>query len=58
VSLLRKIELLYRSSDRMVLVMKHPKDNAFWAFMRRELKIHLKRTVEAWWLVFRKKENQ
>ena len=56
-SLTLKIMRLRLSTERLVEAMKLPKDEAFWIFMRRELKLHLKRTIEAWWLVFRKKDH-
>ncbi len=54
--LAERIELLHRSNERMLEALKLPRDQNFWAFMRRELWIHLKRTLETWWLVLWQKE--
>ncbi len=51
----KKVELLHRSSQRMLEALKLTKDEHFWWFMRQELWIHFKRTVEIWWMVLRKK---
>lgn len=56
-SLGRKIELLYRSSHRMMNVIGMKRDEDFWLFLRRELWIHFKLTVSTWWMVFRRKEQ-
>ena len=54
----KKVELLHRSSQRMLEALKLPRDEHFWWFMRQELWIHLKRTVEAWWYVLWKKTDE
>ncbi len=54
--LAEKIELLNRSSQRMMDALKLPWDEKFWWFLRREAWLHLKRSLELWWMVLRKKE--
>lgn len=54
----KKVELLLFSSQRMLEALKLPRDKHFWWFMHRELWIHLKRTVEAWWCVLWKKTDE
>lgn len=51
-----KIELIHRSSSRMMELLKQPKDKHWWWFLQRETWVHLKRTIELAWMVFRKKE--
>ncbi len=54
-----KIELLHKSSGKMAKALELPKDRQktkdWWAFLRHEVWIHLKRTVELFFLVLRKK---
>jgi len=50
------IELLHRSSQRLMDALKEKRTVEWWGFMRRECWIHLKRTLETWWLVLRGKE--
>lgn len=52
----RKIELIHRSSSRMMELLKEPRNEFWWEFLRRETWLHLKRTFELAWMVFRKKE--
>jgi len=52
----RKIELIHRSSSRMMELLKEPKDKDWWRFLHRETWIHLKRTIELFWMVVRRKE--
>jgi len=52
-----RIELLHRSSQRMMDMIPDPRDVLWWGFMRREAWIHLKRSLELWWQVFRGKEK-
>jgi hypothetical protein len=58
--LAQRIELLHRSSQRMMdsLVIKAAKDRdkVWWAVMKKEAWIHLKRSFEAWWHVVQGKE--
>ena len=51
-----RIELLHRSSGRLVESLNLPRDVTWWAFMRKETWIHLQRAFETWWHVFRGKE--
>ena len=51
-----RIELLHRSSERLVESLDLPRDSTWWAFMRKETWIHLEKTFEAWWRVVRRKE--
>lgn len=53
----RKVELVHRSSERMLKSLGLTRDKNWWRFMRRELWIHLKRTVELMWAVVRKKSG-
>lgn len=53
----QRIELLHRSSQRMMDVVKKDRDATWWAFMRRESWTHLKRAIEVWWAILRKKEG-
>ncbi len=48
----RKVELIARSSDRMVSCIRDPrKDDSWWVFMRKESWIHFKRSLELLWMV-------
>jgi len=51
-----RVELLHRSSERLMEALKLTRDRDWWAFMSREVWIHLKRTIELLWAVMRKKE--
>jgi len=51
----RKIELLHHSSERMLKALKWPKDKIWWAFMNREVWIHLKLSLKVLWVVLRRK---
>lgn len=53
--LARKIELLHNSSERMMKALGLSRDAAWWRFMRREVWLHLKRTLELMWMVLRRK---
>jgi len=55
-SIADKIDWLHRSSARMVELLKRPKNKEWWSFMRKESWIHVKRSLELWWLVLRKKD--
>ena len=56
-ALKRKIELIHRSSNRlMTLVDELARGNPWWEVLRREAWLHLRRTVELLWLVLRKKQ--
>ena len=46
-----RIELLHRSASRLMDSLPLTRDEAWWLFMRREIWVHLKRTVEAWWAI-------
>lgn len=54
--LTERIKLLHRSSERMMDALKLERDEPFWFFMRREIWIHLKRTLELVWAVLKKKQ--
>jgi hypothetical protein len=45
----QRIELLHRSSQRMMEALKQPKDKAWLKFLRRESWVHLKRAFQVWW---------
>ena len=51
----RTIELLHFSSSRMVEMLSEPRGRLWWALMRREVIIHLKRTIETCLLVVRRR---
>jgi len=53
----QKIELLHRSSERLMEALDLPRDRAWWGFMSREVWVHLKRTLELLWAVIRKEVN-
>lgn len=53
----QKIELLHRSSERLMAALDLPKDSAWWGFIRQEVWVHLKRTLELLWAVVRKEVN-
>lgn len=55
--LLELVERLHRSSERMIEAMKTNHDEPFWFFMRDEIWLHLRRTVQAWWKIIRRKEG-
>ncbi len=52
----RKVELLHKSSERLMRGLSLPRDKNFWWYMRREAWLHLRRSWELLWLVLRKKE--
>ena len=54
----RKVELLHQSSERLMEALKLPRDLTWWRFMRREAWVHLKRSIELWWMVLREKEKK
>ncbi len=45
------IELLHRSSERMMSAIRESHDEPFWFFMREEIWLHFKRTIQAWWAI-------
>ena len=49
------IELIHRSSSRMMELLKLPRDKTWWRYLRSETRLHLKRTLELVWLVLRRK---
>ena len=51
-----KVELLHRSSQRMMDMVPVVKTGMWWAFMRRESWIHIKRTIEVLWHVAIRRE--
>jgi hypothetical protein len=52
----QKIELLHRSSNRMMDALSLPRDVPWWNFMRREAYLHLKRSFETWWHIITMKK--
>jgi len=52
------IELLHRSSQRMMDLLDTDRDAAFWLFLRREIRLHFWRTVQLWWMVKRTKNKE
>jgi len=54
--LAERIELLHRSSERLVEALELTRDRDWWRFMRREVWLHLKRTLELVWAVLAKKQ--
>lgn len=56
--LTRQIELICRSSERMrgIHDLVPERGAFFWAFLKRESWIHLKRSLGLWWMVIRGKE--
>lgn len=52
----RKVELLHRSSDRLMKALDLARDQVWWGFIHREVWVHLKWTLELLWVVLRRKE--
>lgn len=52
----QRIELLHRSSQRLMDALKEERTVEWWRLVRSECWVHLKRTLEAWWQVIRGKE--
>jgi len=53
----RKVELISNSTNRLMEVLELPRrDEAWWWFMRWESWLHLRRSLELWWMVLRRKE--
>jgi len=46
ISFERTVELLHRSSARMMRTLEKPRDAVFWCFMQREAEIHRDRANE------------
>lgn len=55
-TLTRKIELLNRSSERMIKALELPRDKGWWWFMRKEAWLHLQRAWEVMWMVLWRKD--
>ena len=51
----QRIELIHRSSQRMMDALELPRDEKFWWFLRREVWLHLKRSWELWWMLIWKR---
>ena len=48
--LTERIELLHRSSQRMMSYLEEEnRDRIWWKYLQREIWIHLKRSFETWW---------
>ncbi len=41
----QKVELLHRSSSRMMEMLDIPRDKKFWKLFRREWRVHFQRTM-------------
>lgn len=58
--LAKRVEWLHRSSGRLMrLVSIKPDDytsDVWWAALKREAWVHLKRSFELWWSLFRRKD--
>lgn len=52
-----RIELLHRSSQRMMEMIPGSRNAFWWGFMRRETWIHLRRSLELWWQIVQGKEK-
>ncbi len=52
----QKVELLHRSSNRMMEMLDLPRDKKFWKFFRREWWVHFKRTMTLLPYVIRRRE--
>jgi len=53
----RKIELIDRSSERMIAALRLPDERARRLFLKRESKLHIRRSVELWLLLLRAQFN-
>ncbi len=53
----KSIELLHRSSQRMLDSLSLTRDAHWWTFLRREIWIHFKRTLQVWWAITRKDDR-
>lgn len=51
----RKVRLIVRSTIRLAEALDLPRNEDWWWFVRREAWIHLKRSLELWWMVLRHK---
>lgn len=54
-NLIRKVDLIGSSSERMKRALLLERNSFFWKFMQKEVFLHLKRTLELWWMVRRRK---
>ncbi|MHB8084382.1 MAG: hypothetical protein ACYDHZ_00955 [Dehalococcoidia bacterium] len=52
----RQIELLYWSACRIKKAIDLPRSESTWRFLRAELWLHMRRTIQVWWSVIRRKE--
>ncbi len=52
----KKIDLIDKSTKRLLQTLEMPRDKIWWGFMRREAWVHLKRSIELWWMTVRKKD--
>jgi len=57
VKIKRRVTLLHRSSSRLLKALEVPRDPDFWRFMKKYSLIHLKRTLQLLWIVWRKDED-
>ncbi len=55
-SLRHKVELITRSTDRLQRALTFTRDEYFWAFLRKEARLHLKRSFELWIMAIRRRE--
>lgn len=54
--LAQRIELLHRSSERMMRLIARPGGDLWWNTLKKETWIHLKRSFELWWYMIRRKD--
>jgi hypothetical protein len=45
------VELMHRSSQRLIEALEVPRDRAWLLFMRRESLLHLRQSIKLWWAV-------
>lgn len=50
----RRVTLLHRSASRLLKALDTPRDPDFWRFMRKYSMVHLKRTLQLLWIVWRR----
>lgn len=55
-SLRHKVEMIARSTDRLQRALTLARDDYAWAFLRKESWLHLRRSLELWWMVIRRRE--
>ena len=59
VRIAKAIERLDRSSQRMMDALEvENQDKTWWAFMKKEIRLHLKYSVKLWWHSVLRKERR